>query len=48
MALNLNFSPQLVRDLTLEKLALVKHLKRDDELALLLASQVDVAKLTPT
>eukprot|EP00966_Prymnesium_polylepis_P122942 2842567-Prymnesium_polylepis.2 len=43
--LDLNLTAQLMLDACLAQLRLVQHLQRDDEVRLLLARQVDLAKL---
>ena len=45
MRLDLDLAAQLVLDVRLAQLALVQHFERDDEVGLLLARQVHLAKL---
>lgn len=46
MGLDLDFSPELVLHASLLKLILKENLEGQDELALTLPGQIDVAKLT--
>ena len=48
VALNLDFSAQLMRNIVLEQLALEEDLERDYKLGFLLSGQVHMAELTST